>query len=67
MLAFSRKAWERRGVEQNYSQFLRVGDMEEVLGMWLQLHEGGLGQRRAPHQHDLVLRDTQVRHQLKTK
>lgn len=50
-----------------HSHFPRVGDIEEVRGVRLQLDEGGLGQRRAPHQHDFVLQDTQVRHQLKRK
>jgi hypothetical protein len=41
--------------------------MEEVHGVWLQLDEGGLGQLRAPQQHNLILQVTQVRHQLKFK
>jgi hypothetical protein len=41
-----------------------MGDVEEVRGVRLQLDEGGRGQQRVPHQHELVLLDTQVRHQL---
>ena len=62
---------ENRKKNQNFvvwhSHFPRMGDIEEVLGVCLQLDEGGLGQRRAPHQHDFVLEDTQVRHQLENK
>ena len=47
-----------------HSQFLVVGDVEEVRGVRLQLDEGGRGQQRVPHQHELVLLDTQVLHQL---
>jgi len=47
-----------------HSQFLVLGDVEEVRGVRLQLDEGGRGQQRVPHQHELVLLDTQVRHQL---